>query len=681
MRVVSVSVSGRLEYRADIDCLRAFAVISVIGFHYELPGFGGGFVGVDVFFVISGYVISRLIWAGLASDSFSFLAFYERRARRLLPALYLMIGVTGIVGYFLVPPGDYRTFFGSAISTLLFSSNVFFWMETGYFDLPTMGKVLIHTWSLSVEEQFYFLFPVITWVWSKLFRDPASKSSLSLVISGTLALCILDELLIKNSASAAFYLAPLRAWEFLIGSVAFFLHRWSPVRFVARCVFGVVGLALVVIPVVMFRSETRFPGLHALIPCLGAALSIIAFNREEGRPRLPFEDAGALVGRLSYSLYLWHWPVFVLGRAALPLDVASSNVGTVALLASVVLLAYVSHVAVERPIRARMTWNGLRVSGLTAATAVVLLAVGVHGVMHEGYAGRFPPSQERMLRYNAQTVTPFYRTHSCFLGPEEPLSSYDFGACLTPVADKRNILLAGDSIAAHYSWGLRDYLPADNYQLMQLTTAACAPFVELQQGFSRNCNDANRLLREQIKARTPAAVIISGNWRWYVEAYGRSGAPRFDTYLGALLKEAEDAGVPVLLLGPSLEFPAPLAETLFKYERTHLPVGNALTPVEASFKADDVLRDIARAHPGVQYVSVLDAICSVRNCPTKIDPETPIIWDIIHLTPEGSKFVVSKLKPQLDAFLGRLGRPSEARLKEFVAGDSTGHQDAPSRMR
>jgi peptidoglycan/LPS O-acetylase OafA/YrhL len=669
-----------LEYRPDIDCLRAFAVIAVIGFHYELPGFGGGFVGVDVFFVISGYVISRLIWAGLAADSFSFLTFYERRARRLLPSLYLLIVVTGIAGYFLVPPSDYRMFFGSAISTLLFSSNIFFWMQTGYFDLPTMGKVLIHTWSLSVEEQFYFLFPLITWLWSKLFRDPTSKSSLALVISGTMALCILDELLIKNSAAAAFYLAPLRAWEFLIGGIAFFLHRWSPVRFSVRCVFGFIGLALMLIPAVMFRPETRFPGLHALIPCLGAALSIIAFNQDEGRPRLPFEDAGAFVGRLSYALYLWHWPVFVLGRAALPLDVASSNAGTVALLASSALLAYLSHIVVERPARVCIAWNGLRVSGLIAGTAAVLIATGVHGFSHEGYAGRFPPSQERMLRYNAQSVEPYYRTHSCFLQPDEPLSNYDSSACLTPAAGRRNILLAGDSIAAHHAWALRDGLPAETYHLMQLTFAACAPFVELQQEFSRSCNDANRLLREQIRARRPAAVIVSANWRVYVDVYGQSAEPGFDGYLDALLKAAEDAGIPVLLLGPSLEFPAPLAQTLFNYERLHLPVANSLTPVEASFKADERLWRIARSHPGVQYVSVLDAICSMRNCPTKVDPETPITWDVIHLTPEGSKLVLSKLKPQLDAFLSRLAPPPEARLKEFMAGGSMRPQDASSQV-
>ncbi|XUM21001.1 acyltransferase family protein [Bradyrhizobium oligotrophicum S58] len=461
-----------LEYRPDIDWLRAVAVISVIGFHYELPGFGGGFVGVDIFFVISGYVISRLIWTGIQSNSFSFIAFYERRARRLLPALYLMIVVTGIVAWFLAPPGDYRMFFGSAISTLLFSSNIFFWLQTGYFDLPTIGKVLIHTWSLSVEEQFYFLFPVVTWLWSRLFPDPTSKPSLGLAILGTVALCVLDELWIKQSPSTAFYIAPLRAWEFLIGSIAFFLHRWSPVRSVTRLALVAGGMVSMLLAVVTFRAETRFPGLHALIPCVGAAVYIVAFNQEEGRPGLPFSELGAFLGRLSYSLYLWHWPVFVLGRAALPLDVATSAAATAGLLLCSLLLAYLSYVIVERPARARTVWVGVRGSPVIAGIAAVLVAVGVHGVAHDGYADRFPQSQARMLRYDSRTMEPFYRAHSCFLQPDEPASAYDFDACLKPAANKRNILLAGDSLAAHYAWGLRSYLSSDAYHLLQLTSGA-----------------------------------------------------------------------------------------------------------------------------------------------------------------------------------------------------------------
>ncbi|WP_315774900.1 MULTISPECIES: acyltransferase family protein [unclassified Bradyrhizobium] len=658
-----------LEYRPDIDWLRAVAVISVIGFHFELPGFGGGFVGVDIFFVISGYVISRLIWTGIQSNSFSFIAFYERRARRLLPALYLMIVVTGIVAWFFAPPGDYRMFFGSAVSTLLFSSNIFFWSQTGYFDLPTIGKVLIHTWSLSVEEQFYFLFPVVTWLWSRLFPDPTSKLSLGLVITGAVALCVLDELWIKQSPSAAFYIAPLRAWEFLIGSIAFFLHRWSPVRSEARLILATAGMGSMLIPVVIFRAETRFPGLHALIPCLGTAFYIVAFNQEQGRPRLPFRETGAFLGRLSYSLYLWHWPVFVLGRAALPLDAATSAFATAGLLLCSLLLAYLSYIIVERPARARTEWVGVRGSPVIAGIAVVLIAVGVHGVAHDGYADRFPQSQARMLRYDSRTMEPFYRAHSCFLRPDEPPSAYDFDACLKPAANKRNILLAGDSLAAHYAWGLRSYLSSDAYHLLQLTSGACPPFVELKLSTSRNCNDVNQLLRDQIRAHRFDGVVLSGNWRAYLETYGQPPARGVDRYLNALLAAAQEAGVPVLLLGPSIEFPAPLAPTLFNHEQTHVPIGNSLLPREGSFKADDRLKEIASAYPLVQYVSILDTICSKRRCPLTIDAETPIVWDTIHFTPEGSRFVLSQLAPQLDAFLRRLGQPSETGTHELVAGD------------
>ncbi|WP_456775542.1 acyltransferase family protein [Bradyrhizobium sp. USDA 4369] len=658
----------RLEYRADIDYLRVLAVVAVIGFHYDLPGFGGGFVGVDIFFVISGYVIARLIWSEIDAGSFSFLRFYERRARRLLPALYLMILSTGVAAWFVAPPDDYRMFFGSAVSALLFSSNIFFWLQTGYFDLPTVGKVLIHTWSLSVEEQFYFLFPVVTWLWSRLFADPTSRRSLGLVAAGTVALCVLSELWIKQSASAAFYVAPLRAWEFLVGSIVFLGQRWSPVRLPARLLLATLGFAFTLLPVVAFRPETRFPGFNALLPCLGAALYILAFNQEQGRPALPFGTFGARLGRLSYSLYLWHWPVFVLGRAALPLEAAGSVSATAALLLLTVLLASLSFVLVERPARERIEWRGVPGARLIACAAVVLIAIGAHGYSNDGYAQRFPQSQARMLRYNSQTVAPFYRTHSCFLQPDEPLSTFDMKDCLKPIANKRNVLLAGDSIAAHYDWGLRSYFPSDSVHLMQMTAAACAPFVELKQDTSRSCNEINQMLRAQIKARRFTGIILSGNWRFYSEFYDRPTEQRFHDYLRSLLAAADEAGIPVLLLGPSLEFPAPLAATLFNYERSHLPAGKSFMPIEGAFKADDRMREIARSYPSVQYVSILDAICRARECPLKADPETPITWDIIHLTPEGSRFVVAQLKPQLDAFLSRLQTAPAGDMEELMAG-------------
>jgi peptidoglycan/LPS O-acetylase OafA/YrhL len=195
----------QLAYRADIDYLRAIAVLAVVGFHYGIPGFSGGFVGVDVFFVISGYLITRIILENISKETFSFRWFYERRARRLLPALYAMILATGIVAWFVAPPDDYRTFFGSAISAVLFSANFFFWLNSGYFELPTIGKALIHTWSLSVEEQFYFVFPLSIWLASRRFdRNPAIVAATIILI--ICALCALDEFQLKRSPPAAFHL-------------------------------------------------------------------------------------------------------------------------------------------------------------------------------------------------------------------------------------------------------------------------------------------------------------------------------------------------------------------------------------------------------------------------------------------------------------------------------------------
>jgi peptidoglycan/LPS O-acetylase OafA/YrhL len=641
----------RLSFRADVDYLRAIAVLSVVGFHYGIAGFNGGFIGVDIFFVISGFLISRLIWAGIETNTFSFIEFYDRRARRLLPALYTTLLITGIIAWFLAPPDEYRMFFESAISTLLFSSNIYFWTHTGYFDLPTIGKVLIHTWSLSVEEQFYFIFPLATWLWSRWFRDPASRLSLTLIIASTAGLCLLDELLIKGNGPAAFYLSPLRSWEFLIGSIALFVQRWSPIALMTRRIFALLGSAMMLMPMVLFQADTRFPGYHALVPCVGAALFIIAFNQPGDRPRLLFERAGLFVGKISYSLYLWHWPIFILGRAALPLEMAASPFSTIGLLLCSLLLAYLTYLTVETAPRAHARWRGVRVSGLIAGAAVILLAVGSFGMSANGFVGRFDQAQQRMLRYDGQKMEAIFHQRGCFIEPNDPVSDLNTADCLKFASDRQNVLLVGDSTAAHYYSALGDFLPPERYNLLQLTSGGCAPFIDIPQDVSKNCNQVNALLRDLLKDRRLSGVVLSANWSYYAQL------GIFDAGLGATLSAAENAGIPTLLFGPSLEFPAPLATTLVKYELYHLPVGNMFKPTEAAFAADDRLRGLARSYQNIQFISVLKTVCDEDNCPLKADPETPIVWDSIHLTPEGSRYVVQKMKPALDSFFSKLAQP------------------------
>jgi peptidoglycan/LPS O-acetylase OafA/YrhL len=667
----------QLQFRADIDYLRAIAVVSVIGFHYGIPGFGGGFIGVDIFFVISGYLISRLIWSGLHADSFSFWQFYDRRARRLLPALYVMIAITGVAAWFLAPPADYRTFFGSAVATLLFSSNIFFWFNSSYFELPTIGKVLIHTWSLSVEEQFYFFFPLATWLWSKRFRDPTSRMSIALLLAGTVALCAADELLIKNWAEAAFYLSPLRAWEFLIGGLTLFAQRWSPSGFGARCTCAVVGGALMLMPIVAFTAEVRFPGLHALVPCLGAALFIVAFNRESGRPvPLPARDIGLFLGKMSYSLYLWHWPIFLLGNAAMPLAWVGSPLSVAALLAGSLLLGYLSYRFVETPPRKTVRWAGLRVSGLVATAAALLVVICAGGFAAQGFPTRYAQAEQRMLRYTIANMGPLYREHTCFLEPQESFASYDISACLTPVAGRINILLMGDSTAAHLSPALRKYLDPQRYNLLQLNSGNCPPFVGFTRPSLQNCDQVNASFARMVTEHRVEAVILSGHWSLYLESIepasrerpATSGFDRpFDVRLNATLSATHNAGIPVLLLGPSLEFPAPLATTLVRLQQTHVPIGNHLRVIPWAYRADTRVRQLAAGFDNVQFVSVLDTLCSNGDCPLKVDAESPIVWDTLHMTPEGSTYVIDRLKPELNSFLHRLDRTPEPPTKPDAA--------------
>lgn len=658
----------RLSFRPDVDYLRAIAVVAVIGFHFGIPGVYGGFVGVDIFFVISGYLISRLIWAGLLAGEFSFRAFYERRARRLLPALYVTIAVTGVAAWFVARPNDYVMFFESAIATVLLGSNIYFWHQVGYFDLPSVGKVLIHTWSLSVEEQFYFVFPILIWIWNKVFRSPSSPSSFALIAIGTIVLFALDQHLLDNGRAAdAFYLSPFRAWEFLIGVLVYLADPWSPSDIRIRRGFAIVGAALILLPVIMYRADTSFPGLHALIPCLGTAIFMMAYSREGG-PALPCRSAGLYIGKISYSLYLWHWPVLILGTAALPLRWEGTPTTTVSLMLLTAALAIASYNLIEAPARA-VSWRGLGVPTAIAAGAVLLVAIGSLGITAQGYPQRFAQAQLRLLRYNRQVVSPYYRERSCFLQLEDDFAKYDKIGCMTFAPDKTNVVLYGDSLAAHYAGSIRLYLDPRRFNLIQLNSGGCQPFVGSDQPAVPSCNAVNAAFAGLLDRAD--VVILSGNWRYYMNPLHKSQQEPedlavFDTKLGATLSAIEAHGVPVLLLGPSLEFSAPLAPSVARYELNHV-ASDKPWPRSDSFAGDEHLRAFAKSYPNVRYASVLDALCHGADCLLLANDDTPVVWDTIHLTPEGSQLVLRRLAPVLDEVLAAgQSRSSSGRVEAQV---------------
>ncbi len=337
------------SYRADIDGLRAVAIVPVLFFHARFATFGGGFVGVDVFFVISGYLITSLIVRELDAGTFSFIDFWARRARRILPAAFVAIMATLAAGWFILLPSDYENLAQSALAQTLFASNLFFWKHTGYFGAETMP--LLHYWSLAVEEQYYMVFPLVLFV---LTRYGKMRMFWLIATVGLVSFGV-NVWAVTNTVSAAFFFLPTRAWELLTGSLLAFLAGRGPGRTSTTLVdelLALGGMAAILFAVVQYDQNTPFPGTAALSPSLGTA-AIIWANRNHRTivGRLLSTRPFVLIGLISYSLYLWHWPLFVYARY-LSFEELAPTV-TVSLLIASTLIAYCSYRFVETPIRRR----------------------------------------------------------------------------------------------------------------------------------------------------------------------------------------------------------------------------------------------------------------------------------------------------------------------------------------
>lgn len=396
-----------MHYRPEIDGLRAVAVIPVILFHGGFAGFQGGFVGVDVFFVISGYLITTLLVHELQSGSFSLLGFYERRARRILPALFLMMAISVPLAWLLMAPPQLDLFAKSLLAVLAFGSNILFWQEESYFAPSAEENPLLHTWSLAAEEQFYLLYPLaLMALWGR-----GERRVLGVIVAVAVASLALSHWGAQAFPSANFYLLPSRAWELLVGAIVALALRGRPGLVAGRLgdLAAFVGLVAIAAAVLLFDEATPFPSLYALLPVVGTAL-VILFARGEGL-------AGGLLrlspvvglGLLSYSAYLWHQPLFAFARIA---DGEMPSVGVrLALAVFSFVLAYFSWRFVETPVRARrdlQSWSLLSKFALAAMPIALFATVGIATGGFKSYylANRLSPQEvEAYERFQAAAGT------------------------------------------------------------------------------------------------------------------------------------------------------------------------------------------------------------------------------------------------------------------------------------
>ena len=423
------------QYRPEIDGLRAIAVLPVILFHAGLSWLPGGFVGVDVFFVISGFLITGILAREMSEGSYSLLGFYERRARRILPALMLVLVVTTILAAIFMLPYELRNYGRALVAVIGFVANILFWQEAGYFAEAAELKPLLHTWSLAVEEQFYIIFPVALYL---LWRFPQRVvvSVLALVALGSLALA---EYLSLAAPRANFFLLPSRAWELLAGSLAalYLMRRPQPGGMIAELA-GVIGLAAILGAMFVVDGRTPFPSAWALLPVLGTVAILIAARPETIAGRILTIRPFVWVGLISYSAYLWHQPLFAFARLLTIEGHPSETVmGGLAMLS--LGLAWISWRFVEQPFRRRDRFGRTAIFSGSAIGGVMFVGIGAVLFLTHGYPGRFSDEKRAWVETRPLVYGNYVR------------GAYRKHALNAPLSDtKPNLVLVGDSFSQDF---------------------------------------------------------------------------------------------------------------------------------------------------------------------------------------------------------------------------------------
>jgi len=635
--------TSKLAYRPDIDGLRAIAVVSVMAFHLGVLRCSGGFVGVDVFFVISGYLISSIIFNEIAESRFSVARFYERRIRRIFPALFAMLICFSIVATMSFLPWDLIAFGKSMLSASLSVSNFYFWSLSGYFDQRNQNA-LLHTWSLAVEEQFYIFFPLFLIAVRHMFpRGLRQSVAFLFVVSFGLSAWTA-----VHSPNDAFYLPYSRAWELLLGTMLALGMFPRPARALSRNLVAFAGLAMVAYAVFVFTSATPFPGFAALVPCVGSAMIVVAGERGSSlvANMLSWRPV-VFTGLISYSLYLWHWPVIILTRMGFTCHFSPETqqhfLGQLRpdrmdhLIGFVVpfVLATISWRYIERPFRkGRLRMSGKPLFLAAAGTIALCVAYATTIVAGDGLKGRFSPDALAIASYMdasaVQAREKSMRIGVCFIDEGKRIEDFDRGSCLKEEVGKKNYLLLGDSHAAMVWSAMNETLA--NTNVMQATVSSCKPFVD-QKGNSVCAQLMNSIFNAYLPTHHVDEVLLEARW----DLGSAEG-------LESTLRWAKTNGIPVVVLGSVPEYDGAMARLLAYSVMRHDPDMVRDHEVPTSAAIDDEMEKAA-ARWNVPYVSFYRAICTGRDCRVYADVshKIPLLYDTDHLTEAGALVVVREL--------------------------------------
>ena len=606
------------RYRPDIDGLRAVAVLLVVVFHAFPDAMPGGFIGVDIFFVISGFLITGIVARELAEKRFSLLGFYNRRIRRIFPALLVVLAAVLTLGWLFMLPTPYARLGSDVFASAAFAANVALLLHTGYFDLESVRKPLLHLWSLGIEEQFYLVWPPLLMLAARL-----RIGLVTVAVALGLGSFALNVALIGTNPVATFYLPFTRAWELLAGATL--VLAWDRLPQTARAAEwrATGGAVLIAIAAMVLNTQRAFPGWWAVLPVTGAAL-LLSAPAAAGVRKILASRPMVFVGLISYPLYLWHWPLlvyFALIKFA-PLTLLERGL----IIALSIVLAFATYRLVEVPIRFGRP-SRARIAALCSAMALIAVT-GAVVVQDGGFAFRLPPEIRAMAQVPTQVTK--WRVRTCLLDLSQDTS---FAAdCVDH--DRRPLLLVwGDSTAGALMPGLLEAQRTRNFAIAQLTASSCVPALNADIPGVPNCranNDRVLAITRQIR---PDVVLLHGTWEKYLD------------HVGETVTALRQIGARVVVLGPVPLWKRGLPNEVLRYYMLHhrlIPERSDRATAHGSF--DATMRE-ALVPLGAHFISASDALCNADGCLARIGDNADDITasDQVHLTEKGSVFLVRSI--------------------------------------
>jgi peptidoglycan/LPS O-acetylase OafA/YrhL len=629
-------------YRPDIDGLRAVAVLSVLVFHAKSALLPGGFIGVDVFFVISGYLISGIIFRELAAESFSLGSFYARRIRRIFPALAVVLVASLALGWFYLLTDEFVLLGKHVAASVGFAQNWLLWREVGYFDPTADTKPLLHLWSLGVEEQFYLIYPLFISFLSRRWR-----TNLLAVIAGVGLVSFGLELLTQRwSAEAAYFLPHARFWELMVGALLAVprapREHETPARQRIANAQSCAGLALVLTGLIVIQETFSFPGWWAWLPVGGAALLISAGPLAWLNRRVLSSPLLVSVGLISYPLYLWHWVLLTFLRISEPGGPSPRHLA-LAVAASFVA-AWLTYRLVERPIRGQRTWlaRPLPLLALLASVGSLGLVVGLHGLdrqLPEQFA-----AAAASLHYDPLAGA---KSGDCWLDKNAAPDGFA-GGCVDPPDGKEQaplVFVWGDSHAACLTPGMRALQATRSFRIAQFTRDNCWPVLGV--GYEL-CQQGNRFVLSELARTNPDVIVLFAHWT----VNGREAKlSQLNDTLAAIQAVSSR---PVFVIGPAPEWKVSLPRSIvLHFERygtapARINFGLLRNVAGIDSKLQDLLRDSAAT-----YVSAWQVFCDTEGCLTRTnsDPRAVTSWDYGHLTTSAGVYLLEHGFP--DTLWGR----------------------------